>query len=136
MSLKHAAINLLDHASQTLDGLAGAGVHAKDCSYASVKLARAARRLQVEPLHTEDVAAAFSEMKAARPSIQVVWDAKLPKPQAGFVTLVCSAYNAAVELLKGLESFPSEVSLDHPQAGTLQARLRRLLPAGWWGSHA
>ncbi len=136
MSLQHAAIQLLDHASHTLDGLAGSGVHPKDCSYASVKLARAARRLQVEPLHTEDVAAAFREMKAARPSIQVVWDAKVAKPQAGFVTLVCSAYNAAVELLKGLESFPEQVSLDHPQAGTLQARLRRLLPAGWWGSHA
>lgn len=134
MSLQHAAIDLLDHASRTLDGLAGSGIHPEECSRASVKLARAARKLQVEPLHTEDVAGAFAEMKAARPSIQAVWDAKLPKPQRGFVTLTCSAYNAVVELLKGLEDFPAQVALEHPQAGTLQARLRRLLPSGWWGS--
>jgi hypothetical protein len=135
VSLQHNAIALLEHAAQSLDGLAGAGIHPEECSYASVKLALAARTLQVEPLRAADVAEAFRQMKDARPRIQIVWDAKIPKPQQGFVTLACSAFNAVVELLKGLESFPEQVSLDHPQAATLQGRLRRLLPAGWWGNH-
>lgn len=135
MSLQHIAIALLDYASGVLQGLADDKCHPEECHYASAKFNQAASRLKVEPLHLDDIKAAAALVAQAKPSIRVLFDAKHPKHQLGWVAVSVESFNAVTDLLDGLETFQKHLSLNEPGIQTMGTRLRRLLPAGWWGSH-
>ncbi|WP_257311171.1 hypothetical protein [Geothrix fuzhouensis] len=135
MSLQHAAIELLDYASQSLVGLADSHIQDADCRFAGAKLSEAATRLRVEPLHREDTRATFQLMQEAAPSLRKLLAADLPSHFKGWAIVACEAYNAVLDLLDGLEGFQKHVQTNDPKAAGLGPRLRRLLPSGWWGSH-
>ncbi len=134
MSLQHAAIELLDYAAKTLGGLAEGDIRPEDCRFASAKLGQAAKRLRVEPCRPEDVQETFNLMNQARPQLQALRDMRLPEHFDGWVTVACEAFNATLDLLDGLKAY-QKVRLDQPEARSLKLGLRKLLPAGWWGSH-
>lgn len=134
MSLQHAAIELLDDASQFMGGLADDHIHEADCRFASAKLSEAATRLRVEPLRQEDTRATLHLMREAAPVLRKLVDIDHPGHVKGWVTASREAYNATLDLLDGLEAFMKHVRPDDPKATTLGLRLRRLLPSGWWDS--
>lgn len=134
MSLQHTAIQLLDHASEALNGIADGGIQPDDCRFASVKLSQAALRLSMEPLKREDLDACWESMQQALPIMQRLNDGECPGFYKGWVNATNHTFNATCDLLEGLASFYTHVYIEQPEELRLPGRLRRLLPAAWWGS--
>ena len=135
MSLQHAAVELLDYASSVLMGLADHGqLNGSDLRFVSAKMAEASKRLKVEPLTLDDIRASRDTLGIGRASMRRLYDQKLSGPDRGWLMAAVESWNAVIDLYDGMEAFHQVVKLDVPELRSMGHRLRKLLPAGWWGS--
>ena len=96
-------------------------------------MGEAATRLKVEPLTVDDIKASRNTLVTGLDALRRLHNQKPSGPDRGWLKVVVEIWNATIDLYDGLEAFHQAVTLKAPELRSMGHRLRKLLPAGWWG---